>query len=159
MFDNIKGALIIIGVCYFFVCLTKGIKIYQNLNYGKDGTTMLDNLKALSFEEFYTLAISFLGGKGFTDFVLVDKGILKCHKGNEQFLVFLNNEINFFDSSDGRVFYGYMLAENVKGILLFTTGKVEKDIKDFFEELKDITFLYYDKKELMKDYKEFILNS
>lgn len=159
MFDNIKGVLIVISVCYLFVCLTKGFKIYQNINYGKDGTTMLDNLKALTFEEFSTLTISFLSGKGFANFANIDKGILKCDKDNEEFLVFLNNDMNFFDSSDGKIFYGYMLAHNAKGLLLFTTGKVEKDIKDFFDDLKDVTFIYYDKKELMRDYKEFILNS
>lgn len=158
MFDNIKGILIVIGVCYFFVCLTKGMKIYQTVNPRNDSSTMLETLKSLSFEEFSTLTISFLGEKGFESFDTVDKGILKCKKNDKEFLIFNNNEINFLDISDGKIFYGYMLTHNIKGVILFTTGEVKKDIIDFFSGLKDISFFYYDGKELLKDYKKIVLD-
>lgn len=159
MFFIIKGVLVIVCLCYLFIEIPKIQNIIRNFKYENDSITILEIMKELQEESFLELGLTILHNKNFKINRKIENNIFISTKNNKEYLVFLDNTMNYLDEYYGKVLYGYLLNNNIDKIVIFFTGNIEDEFLDFFNSIKDIEVIYFSKNEFNTKYTEFILNS
>lgn len=159
MFITIKGVLIIICLCYFLIEISKILSIIRNFKYENNSITTLEIMKELQEENFLDLGLTILCNKKYEINRKIKNNIFICNKNNKEYLVFLNNTINYLDEYYGKVLYGYLLNNNINRIIIFFTGNIENEFLEFFKSINDIEIIYFGKNEFNTKYTEFILNT
>ncbi|MDO4535014.1 MAG: hypothetical protein Q4B63_04295 [Clostridium perfringens] len=154
MFENIKGILVIIILCILLIVFSKITYLLKYFIRNKS-ISVMEEIKELDYENFYYLSLESLSRRGFEEFSIVNDGMLRCTKDNEEYIIILDNGENKLRYKEAEAFYGYMVAYGIKKILFFMVDEVPNEVKEFFKDI-DVELIYYGKEYIMEDYNSII---
>lgn len=140
---TIKGIFVILSFYMFALIMWKLISIVKLVKSTFKEGTILESLKSFSREEFVFLCKKLLEREGFGNFTELYDDFFICDKAGKSYGLMLNNEEDGLNESDIKYFYGYMILNNLQGVIVMSIGPVDEIIKNRVEKSMGIEFISY----------------
>lgn len=140
---TIKGIFAVLNFYIFLLIIWKLINVIKLVKSTFKEGTILESLKSFSKEEFIFLCKKLLEKEGFYDFIELYDEFFVCNKDGKGYGLIIGNEETGISEENIKYFYGYMVLNNLQGVIVMGIGPVDQMIKNRVEQSMKLEFISY----------------
>lgn len=140
---TIKGIFVILNFYIFLLIIWKLINVVKLIKSTFKEGTILESLKSFSKEEFIFLCKKLLEKEGFNGFTELYDDFFVCNKEGKSYALMLNNEETGVSEENIKYFYGYMILNNLQGVIVMGIGPIDEMIKNRVKQSMELEFISY----------------
>ncbi|SHI84965.1 hypothetical protein SAMN02745163_00856 [Clostridium cavendishii DSM 21758] len=152
---TLESMLIILSAYIILLIVQKLVDFVKLIRLSTKEGSVIESLKDFTKEEYIFLCKKFLEKDCFIDFVNVYDDFFVCCKNGIKYGLIISKEEKMLKEKDIEHFYGYIILNNLDGMVIITSYGYEDKIKEKAENVMNLKFISYSIEQVGEIYNNF----